>query len=193
MSKLLDKISKDLNAVGHKKRSIAARAWLKSKIPEFGKISRTRDIMGNPTGISRPIIGSMFFFYYDAKLKDELPYWDRFPLVLPIELYSDSFLGLNFHYLPLNMRIALLDKLYDLTNNDKFDASTKIRASYGFLSKAARYKEFQPCLKKYLGTHIQSRMVMIEPDHWDTAIFLPVEQFVGASSRQVWSDSREQV
>ena len=35
-------------------------------------------------------------FFYDPKLKKKLPYYDTFPLVLPLENYSDGFLGLNF-------------------------------------------------------------------------------------------------
>ena len=45
------------------------------------------------------------------KLKNKLPYYDRFPLTLPIEQYSDGFLGINLHYLSILMRIRLLDRL----------------------------------------------------------------------------------
>ena len=45
------------------------------------------------------MIGNMYMFRYEPKLKESLPYYDRFPIVFPIEPYSDGFLGLNFHYL----------------------------------------------------------------------------------------------
>ena len=44
--------------------------------------------------------GGMFLFFYNPKLKDKLPYYDRFPLVIPLERYADGFLGINLHYLP---------------------------------------------------------------------------------------------
>ena len=45
------------------------------------------------------VMGKMYFFYYDPKGKKTLATYDRFPLVFPIERYSDGFLGLNLHYL----------------------------------------------------------------------------------------------
>ena len=66
-------------------------------------------------------------FFYDPKIKRKLPYYDRFPLVLPIETYSNGFLGINFHYLSIPMRIRLLDRIMKFSNNDKFDDTTFIR------------------------------------------------------------------
>src|SRR4051812_30598339 len=57
-------------------------------------------------------IGTMIMYFYDAKLKDVLPYWDQFPLVFPIEIYDDGFLGINLHYLPPMLRAKLMDALY---------------------------------------------------------------------------------
>ena len=55
--------------------------------------------------LNRYHIGRLNMFLYDPKYKDKLPYYDVFPLVLPIQRYSDGFLGINFHYLTLlNMR-----------------------------------------------------------------------------------------
>ena len=66
-------------------------------------------------------------FIYDPKLKDKLPYYDTFPLVLPVEQYKDGFLGINLHYLSIPMRMRLLDRLMDYSNNDKFDNHTEFR------------------------------------------------------------------
>ena len=65
-------------------------------------------------------------FFYDPKLKATLPYYDRFPLVLPLKRFQMVFLGINFHYLPIPLRIRLLDRLVDFSNNTKFDESTKL-------------------------------------------------------------------
>ena len=57
-----------------------------------------------------PSIGQMYMFQYDPKYKDVLPYYDRFPLVIPFEqtrrvgiAQGDGFYGLNLHYLPLRL------------------------------------------------------------------------------------------
>lgn len=193
MAKLLDIISKDLNQTGYRLRSGQARSWLQNKVRELGSVSRGNIINDPQRSTAGAYIGKMFFFYYDPKLKESLPYYDRFPLALPIELYGDGFLGINFHYLPLNLRVHLLDKLYDLTNNDKFDETTRIQASYSILAGASRYKEFQPCIKRYLANHIQSRLIEVEADKWEIACFLPLQSFQKAGEAKVWADSREQI
>ena len=193
MAQLLDRISKDLNATGYIRRSTEARAWLQTKARGLGQVNRTAILKDPVRTTAGAYIGKMFFFFYNPKLKEELPYYDKFPLVLPIELYGDGFLGINFHYLPINLRVHLLDKLYDLTNNDKFDSTTRIQASYSLLSAASRYKEFQPCLKRYLAPHITSKLVEIEAADWETSIFLPVESFAKATKAQVWKDSRDKI
>ena len=79
---------------------------------------------------SNPFFGRLNMFIYDPKLKKTLPYYDTFPLVLPLEDYNDGFLGLNFHYLPIPLRMKLLDRVVDFSNNTKFDKSTRLNVSY---------------------------------------------------------------
>ena len=56
-------------------------------------------------------------------------------VILPIEKYSNGFLGINIHYLSMPMRLRLLDRLVDYSNNDKFDISTKLNVDYSKLKK----------------------------------------------------------
>ena len=71
----------------------------------------------------------MFMFIYDPKHKDTLPFYDTFPLVFPIEIYSDSFLGINLHYLPPVLRAKLMDALYTTANNNKYNEYKLINIS----------------------------------------------------------------
>ena len=134
-------------------------------------------------------IGKMYFYFYDPKTKDTLPYYDRFPLVIPIESYRDGFLGLNLHYLSTKQRLILLDKLYATLNNKKYDDTTKLKINYNILSHARRYKEFEPCVKRYLYSHLRSRIMEIPADDWEIGLFLPTEQFVKATATKVQRDS----
>lgn len=138
-------------------------------------------------------IGGIYMFSYDPKEKKTLPYYDTFPVVIPIEPTSDGFLGLNMHYLPPKYRAILMDKLMELVNNDRYDDTTKMQLSYELLSKAARYRYFAPCLKRYLNTHIRSRMVEVPGDQWDIALFLPLERFQKANKRVVYAESLKKV
>jgi hypothetical protein len=137
------------------------------------------------------MIGKMYFYFYDPKTKDTMPYYDRFPLVIPIERYNDGFLGLNLHYIHPKYRIILLDKLSDTMSNDTYDEKTKLKINYRYLAAASRIFEANPCIKRYLFTQIESRFLEITADEWDIAAMLPVESFVGATTSKVYADSRK--
>lgn len=179
MASLYDKLSKEMRGAGITPRTQAARMWLGQKIAQLKIPTNRSSLLNDPKrATGRAIIGRMYFFAYDAKYGDTLPVWDKFPLVLPMEIYPDSFLGLNLHYLDPYSRLYLLDLLHDFINNAKYDDSTRFKLSYAVLNGSKKYSMIQPCIKKYLFTHIRSSMVYIEPDSWETAIFLPTEKMV---------------
>jgi hypothetical protein len=179
MPSLFDKVSKQLTAAGIKPRSSAARAWLGANIAAMKIPTNRSNVLNDAKRIAgRAFIGKMYLYHYDPKFKDTLPVWDKFPLVIPMEVYQDGFLGLNLHYLDPYSRLALLDRLLDFANNDKYDDTTKLQLSYNLLAKSRRYRMFEPCVKRYLFQHIISPLVYIEPDNWETAIFLPFENMV---------------
>jgi hypothetical protein len=95
-----------------------------------------------------------------------------------MEMYSDGFLGLNLHFIDPYTRLLLLDRLQDFINNDKYDDTTRFRLSYDLLSKSRRFNMIEPCVKRYLYSHIRSSLIYIEPSQWETAIFLPTEKMV---------------
>jgi hypothetical protein len=111
--------------------------------------------------------------------------------VIPIEQYKDGFLGLNLHYIHPKQRILLLDQLSEYATNKNFDIRTRLRLSYDLLRRASKAYQATPCIKRYLFSHVQSRFVEIFADEWDIAALLPAENFVGASTSKVWSDSRK--
>lgn len=167
-----------------------AQAWYKdvsngvgSKIP--GKV------MTNISNLTSVIsIGKMYLFYYDPKTKETLPYWDQFPLIFPIQMYKDGFLGINLHYVQPLVRAKIMKSLYDLTSNKKMNDNTKLQISYKILSNLSRYSMIKPCIKRYLFNHVRSRYFYITPENWDLALMLPTEQFQKATKNKVFKDSR---
>ena len=133
----------------------------------------------------------MYMFKYDPKLKNELPYYDVFPLIFPIGPADGGFLGLNMHYLPLNYRAKLMDALYQTTNNKTFDETTKLKINYSILKKATVMNYYKPCIKHYLFGHVRSNFIYMKPEEWDIALFLPTARFMKATEKQVWADSRK--
>ena len=187
--KLIDRIKDSLAKEGLTPRTNAARAWIRSKVkdlsPSASSLMRDSERIRN-----KSMIGRMYFYFYDPKTKDSLPYYDRFPLVIPIERYSDGFLGLNLHYIHPKQRIILLDKLSDTLSNSRFNEKTKFRVNYEYLVAASTAFEAMPCIKRYLYTNITSRFLEIPADEWDIAALLPVQQFT-ASESKVYADSRK--
>lgn len=179
MASLFDKLSKEMSAAGIRPRTDTARAWLLDKISKTRIPTNRSNILNDTNRISPTVfVGRMFFFGYDAKFKDKLPVWDKYPLVIPMDMYDDGFLGLNLHYLDPYSRLALLDRLHDFINNDKYNNTTRFNLAYSLLSKSRRYSIIEPCVKRYLYSHIMSSIIYIEPNNWETAIFLPVQKMV---------------
>ena len=190
MAYLIDRINESLAKEGLQPRSSRARTWLRSKISNLNVTPRT--VMQDRQRLrDKSIIGKMYFFFYSPKGYESLPFYDKFPLVIPIEEYRDGFLGLNLHYIHPKQRIILLDKLSDTATNNKFDETTKLRLNYGYLKNSMNAYEANPCIKKYLFSQIKSRFLQIDASEWDIAALLPVENFEKATTSKVYSESRK--
>jgi len=189
MAYLIDRINEERSKKGLKPRTGSARDWLRAKIAELNptrqSVTRDKERLKDNT-----ILGKMYFYYYDPKTKDMLPYWDKFPLVIPIETYRDGFLGLNLHYISPKQRLVLLDALSEYANNSNYDETTRLRLTYSKLKNIGKAYKAKPCIKKYLFKHVDSRFLEIQANEWDIAVLLPFQNFQGASANKVYNDSR---
>ena len=154
--------------------------WYKKKVADLSnRISAARLMRDNKLK-KAPTFNKLHFFRYDPKLKATLPYYDTFPLVMPIQSAPGGFLGINFHYLPIPLRMKLLETL------DK-------RGFRGDYSKLKNIREVKPTIKHYLRRQFVSGFLELEEDDYAPAIFMPVAQFRKASASQVWRDSRRKI
>jgi len=186
--RLFDKLEQEAFRAGIAARTKASMEWFRSTVSNR-KVSRASLIGDGPTR-SRQVYGSMYNFQYDPKTKQTLPYYDRFPLCIPVQKAKGGFYGLNLHYLHPLIRAQFLDELYDITNNSKYDRTTKMNVTYQLLKSTSRMRFFKPCLKHYLSSQIQSQLLLIEPADWEIAIFLPTESFRKVGKETVWNESR---
>ena len=175
-----------LKAAGGRPKSTQ---WFRDKIKEFGT-PKSADLIRDGKRTTTPTFGILNMFVYDPKLKEKLPYYDTFPLVLPIEEYNNGFLGINLHYLSMPMRLRLLDRLVDYSNNNKFDESTRLRVDY---SKLKRVDLIKPCLKRYLAGQVKSKFRKVEADEFMIATLLPVQRFKKQSDSHIFAKSRGMV
>lgn len=195
MNSSFQKLLGDSLASGVSDRNInASRVWMRDVASKVNRVD-TKAVIAESRASYRTTIlpGRLYLFSYNPKHKDELPYYDRFPIVFPFNKVKNGFLGINMHYLPYVYRARLLDALYPLMSNDKMDETTRLKISYNILNSSSKYRFFEPSIKHYLNNHVTSRFVYIDPKDWETALFLPLQRFVGATTRQVHMDSTKKI
>lgn len=142
--------------------------------------------------VQKPTLGRMYYYQYDPKTKETLPYWDQFPVIVPITLYHDGWLGINFHYLDPFNRAILLDRLTTAYLTGKNEAQ-RLKLSYQVLKGAANVHAMFPALKRYLSSHLRSPVLEVQRGDWILAITLPLARFHGASESKVHRDSRKRI
>lgn len=155
-----------------------ATDWYTDSIENMNKKEKRTDPNKIFTNMSSPEIGSMYLFVYDPKYKATLPFYDMYPLVFPIEMYRDGFLGINLHYLPPLARLSLMKSLNDIRNNNKYNQTTKLNISYELLSRySSQFKGASSCIKKYLFAHVRSGFKYVNPTDWEKAALLPLQRW----------------
>ena len=138
---------------------------------------------------SRITPGKLYMFLYNPKGKNDLPYYDKFPLVFPYKKVKDGFMGLNMHYLPQYYRVQLMSRLRVYATNKTLDENTRLKYSWSLINGVSRFKLAESCIKHYLSDHLVSKFLEIPGEDWHTAMMLPVEKFVGANKNTVWGES----
>jgi hypothetical protein len=195
MSNLFKTLELEAFRKGITPRTAESREWFRAKASALGKnISRSALMQEEEIILkNRTIVGSMCMFFYDPKGKDELPYYDRFPISIIVGPAAGGFYGLNLHYLPPTLRAKFLDGLIEITNNKAYDQTTKFNLTYNLLQRASKFKYFKPCFKHYLSDHVRSRFAFVQAPEWEIATFLPTADFAKASKTKVYSDSRRKM
>ena len=192
MASLFDTLQAQAFRAGVTPRSKESLTWFQNNVKKLGDVNQ-RKLLKDPAldATKNPKPGDMMMYFYDPKFKQELPYYDRFPLTLLVEPAKGGFYGLNLHYLSPGVRARFLDELMELAPKTMNDTSRLTRMRYSLLKGAKKYKEFQPCFKHYLMDHVESQIVRVPMTEWQIAIFLPTEQFKKVKAQSVWRYSRK--
>ena len=144
--------------------------WYRKKVAAM-TTPGARSLIRSGKATLRPKYGIMNLFGYDPKHKEKLPYYDTFPLILPLEPAKGGFIGLNFHYLKPGARVAFLRSLANEATDKRFDKKTRYNINWRnntFMRKTAKH---------YLFNHVRTSFLNITADEMAIAIFLPVARF----------------
>ena len=130
----------------------------------------------------RPNFGMMNLFYYRPKGAEKLPYYDIFPLVIPLgRRLNNGFVGINFHYLSVPQRWLLLERLSmfqmpsELDSFDSEEGGGDVMAL--FYPKIKRKRGVKPIVRRYLTKYIKSYFLKIELSEMLIALAIPMERF----------------
>lgn len=182
---------------GDRRNIRKSQNWFWEKAVKLGRIRNSKIFAGGYPLRSSPRIGRLYYFEYDAKWKDTLPYWDRFPLVFPFNIYKKDgtkyMTGINLHYLPPKLRAVLFANLMTIRNEKRYRDNTKLKISWAILKNLSQHRLVQPCVKSYIiggnQNHVRSRWVEIPATDWEIVVPLNIARFQKASQQKVWSEA----
>ena len=168
--------SKKLSKAKQSKKSVA---WFKRKVGESAQGFKKKAKLSP---------GRIYTFGYDAKYKEVLPYWDKFPLIVVLDAYKDGFLGLNFHYVSPIDRMVFFKKMmkFSTQHGEVEDMTDKAKFNVSW-DAVKNVRHADKMIHKYLYGHVRTSLLEAPPNEWENVIFLPYQKFVGATAKSVWS------
>lgn len=145
--------------------------------------------------VAKPATGRLYTFIYDAKYKDTLPYWDRFPLIIFLGSGRSKagnlvLYGLNLHYAPPRARQEFLEELLKrgYGSTDRLSNKTKLKINW---NNVKGMRGADQMIKAYLPAHLRSPLAEIAPKDWAKAVWLPTQAFQSKgkpySAKKVWN------
>ena len=154
--------------------------WYRQQVKELGPMAGSITLTNAKT---RPTYGIMNLFYYSPKHEKTLPYYDALPLSIPIEKTNNGFVGINFHYLPVALRIKLFEKMEGFTQEQRIIGWRKL----------SKIRGIKPCVKRYITSNIVTKVMPIKEEDMRIAVLLPIQKFKKATATQVWAESRKKM
>jgi len=150
-------------------RELSTR-WYRGKITSMGgsSMSATQHItQGNST--ARPNYGMMNLFSYRPETAEKLDYYDLFPLSIPVVSHRDGFTGINFHYLPVPLRVKFLNTLVEaFADKDKLDMTWR---------SISGLRTARPIVRRYKARNVKSLFLKLTVEDMLIAVLLPVQRF----------------
>lgn len=147
----------------------------------------TNTIKQNVRGhkVTRPEVGKLYAYVYNAKHKETLPYWDKFPLIVYLGLGKQGnttlMYGLNLHYIPPKARQQFLEELLkNYSNTPLISNKTRLKINWGSVKG---FVGADKMIKAYLPGNIVGTFTEIKPSDWANVVMLPLQNFQSKGSK----------
>lgn len=126
-------------------------------------------------------IGKMYTFAYEPIGSERLPYWDRFPLVIIIEIRKDTVVGINVHYIPMKDRVKIFKILLGNASTTGLSQKSKINDALNGIKKI---KNHEYMIKQYHHHGLRSNIFEIPGNEWGQAVTLPYANWKSGDGSQ---------
>lgn len=176
-------------------RELSTR-WYRSKITSLGGTTMTAEQhIEEGYATAKPNYGMMNLFHYQPQTAEKLPFYDLFPLVIPVEKNRDGFTGINFHFLSIPMRVAFLNLLTEAFADDRME---KLNLTWRQISGLGKSKAI---VRRYKAKNVKSTFLRLPIEDMLIAVLLPVQKFYTGSlssrtsvpSNSVYSQTRNKM
>ena len=143
--------------------------------------------------------GRMYMFKYFNPInkanRKVLPYFDMYPCIFVLHKEETYMTGINLHYIPPLQRAFLMDAMYRYVRSPtKNNWLTRLDINiYNIMKQRFGMRWHYPCIKRYRLDRIPGRLMLVNPDHWDIMMQLPVSQFRGSGINRVYRESKQKV
>jgi len=163
--------------------------WFRTNIRRIFDRRNNEKVYLDGTKVGEIQEGNMYMMFYNAKTKKKLPWYDRFPLVIPFDKRSveNGFYGINLHYIPPLYRQNLLEEMY------KYSKGEGVEIDYQYFRSVSRLRPAIPCVKRYLWSRIKRVPLQVQKEYWDVAAMLPTANFGNVNTNTVYANSRKQM
>lgn len=145
--------------------------------------SYVREMMKRPKDLkARDFLpGTLLFYRYDAK--DKTQTYDNTPLVLVLGSNSRYMLGLNFHWLPYQKRLWLIDRILK-HSRQQVKMNKRLNFKYEDFKPLMKSVHYQPCIRLYIRRRISRKGVVIPQSELVNAAKLRAETFTNGRYSQ---------
>lgn len=128
--------------------------------------------------------GYTLVYRYDAKDKTEI--YDRRPMVLILAISPSHVLGLNFHWLPFDMRMNLVKYIIKQSQN-YLRKTGRVLFSYKKLKPILKKLGYLPCIRLYIRSRMSSQCIPIPAERLLEVAQLNMAMFTGVPEITLWN------
>lgn len=126
--------------------------------------------------------GNLLFTSYNAKHKQLV--YDKTPLALILVRGKKYSLVLNFHWIPLRMRLKLIQIIMKM-NKYNIEKKKPLEFNYGDLKPLLKQLGYAPCIRKYINVRMGRQGVVVPPDRLKEVAQLRTANFTNGLSAEV--------